>query len=301
MDVLSPVFYRGFPLNSVTITPGGKPIISGCQIDTFDPGDDDVVQFVEKRSEQDGMDAGPVFLGGRRILLAGTLYGVTRAAFFDQMQLLRKAMSPTLAFRESPGDKGYQPLTWSVPTTRTAEYPTNEIDLQINVLPRRLQMPIDRDATGGVADNPLAIRWQVVMTAKDPTITAQVAQLLTFTPTVNRVGNFTNRGDYHAPLNMLFEVTAAAGVLTVAVGGSNFQITVPASTGNRIIRYNGSEKTLMKEESSVESLAMSWLTFQNSTTHPLIPGGVSPYSFNFSGGLTLANSGSFVSFMETFA
>jgi hypothetical protein len=95
-------------------------------------------------------------------------------------------------------------------------------------------------------------------------------------------GNFSNRGTYDAPLNMIFAVGAGAGTITVTAGGSNFVITIPASTGLRIIRFKR-EKIITVEENGVESLRRSWLTFTGSTTWPLIAPGTSGYIVTVNG------------------
>lgn len=95
-------------------------------------------------------------------------------------------------------------------------------------------------------------------------------------------GTLTNRGTYNSPLNMIFAVGAGAGTITVAAGGSNYTITIPASTGTRIIRFKR-EKLITVEENGVEQLRRSWLTFQNATTWPLIPAGDSAYTVTVDG------------------
>lgn len=95
-------------------------------------------------------------------------------------------------------------------------------------------------------------------------------------------GDFTNRGTYNAPLNMIFAVGALAGTITVNAGGSNFTITIPASTGMRIIRIKR-DKTITVEEGGVEQLRRSWLTFTGATTWPLIPVGTSGYVVTVNG------------------
>lgn len=303
MDVTGPLEYRTFDMNDAELIPGQSTGsgITGSAVDSFDPNDVDVIQANEKRAQMDGVDAEAVFLGQRRLRVTGTLYGESRAAFYDKLQELRSTMSPTLAYRENPAEKGYRPLYWSVPTNRTIDYPSGTIDLMAQCLPWRLAYLIERDKLGGETTDQLAMVYQVLFVMKDPTFTAQTPRFVAFTPTVNVTGDFLNRGDYHSPLNMLFEVTSAAGIITVAAGGSNFTITIPASTGNRLIRYSGSEKILTVTENSIEELRASWLDFQNATTHPLIPGGTSPYGVTFSGGVVLANSGSSMWFLEAYA
>lgn len=305
MDISRDVTYRGFKLNDedLTITAGNGigSGLSGCILDSADISDVDVVQFTEKRSLQDGMDVGDVYLGARRVRLAGTLYGLTKGLLFDSLQSLRDATSPTLAFRESPAEKGYLPLYYSVPTNRVAEYPTGAIALRVLALPRSFQAIIQRDNIGSDDEDSLAIPWQATFVCKDPRIMAAAPQEYTFTPgaAYTATGDFVNRGSYHAPLNMLVSVGTAAGSIVVNGGGSVFTITVPSSTLSRIIRYNGEEKILTVTENNVEALRMDLLTFQQSTTHPLIPHGTSGYTVTFTG--VTINSGSRMWFWESYA
>jgi hypothetical protein len=182
MDTSRDILYRGFLLNDSAIADNVVPGddigsgISGCKVSSVDFSDVDVVQYQEKRSEQDGMDAGSVFLGARRIRMSGTLYGLTRALLFDAYWSLRSALSPVLAQRESPADKGYRPLYFSVPTNRVADYPAGAIDLQVLAMPRAFQAVFDDDAQGGDDEDSLAIPWQATFLCKDPSITADVPQ-----------------------------------------------------------------------------------------------------------------------------
>lgn len=302
MDLSRPVLYRGFYLNdpvNLLIQPNGTVAggIAGSLLEEADFSDFDVVQFLEKKALSDGMDAGDVFLGGRRLGLAGTIYAATRPLLFDTVQALRAVMSPTLAFRESPADKGYRPLYFSVPTNRVEEYTSGGIDLQMSMMPRKFTVRYERRQQGSNDALPLAAPWTAILSARDPRILGEVPVDVAFT--ANASGTWVNRGDYYATLNMLLDVGSAGGSVTVAVGDSNFTITVPASTGNRIIRYDGYDKVLTLEEANVEQLRMDLITFQNQTTHPLIPHGASPYSFSKTG-VTL-NAGTHAWFWEVYA
>lgn len=294
MDLTRAVTYRGFALNTPQISPvdGMLHGVTGCTIDSADINDVDVVQFTEKRSLQDGLDAGDVFLGGRRIRLSGTLYAITRPLLFDALQELRAALSPTLAFRSEPGAKGYQPLYYSVPTNRISDYPSGAIPLRILAMPHSFQAIIQRDSIGGDDLDSLAIPWQATLTCVNPAIMGEAPQDYAFTTggTHTDSGTLVNRGDYHAPLHMLIGVNNASGSIVVSAGGANFTITLPASTGARVIRYNGTDKYLTVEENNIEALRMSLLTFQNATTHPLVPGGESAYSVAFTGVTVAADS-----------
>jgi hypothetical protein len=178
MDTTRDIIYRLFKLNDESIEDaivGGGAAgtgITGCVVDTFDLTDVDVVQWMEKRSQADGSDAGDAFLGPRRIRIAGTLYAATRLTLFDQLFTLRAALNPVLAQREEPLDKGYRPLYFSVPTNRADDYPEGAIALQVKALPRGIQHVTQRDNLGGDDDDALAIPWQATFICKDPSIYA---------------------------------------------------------------------------------------------------------------------------------
>lgn len=303
MDTTRDIITRGFKLNDASIRDGIDPDtgigkgISGSVIDSWDFSDVDVVQFLEKRSQSDGMDAGDVSLGARRLRMAGTLYDKTRNLLFDAHWEMRKALSPVLAQREEPADKGYRPLTFYTPTNRQADYPEGVIPLQVYALPRALQMVWQRDQQGGDDSEALAIPWQATFLMRDPTAYSQTPVDVPFTTSVS--GDFSNRGTYISPLNMLFVVDSASGSIVVTAGGSTFTITVPASTGSRTIRYKGKDKLLTVEENSDEETRMDLFTSTMLQAHPLIPEGTSPYIVTVSG-VTLS-SGTHMWFDEAYA
>lgn len=184
MDLTRTVSYRGFLLNDPTvpsrIAPGVP--ISGCVLDGFDLNDVDVVQFHEKRAQKDGLDTGDVWHGARRIRLAGTLYGVSRADLFDRYWDLRRALNPVLAQREEPADKGYRPLLFSTPTNRAGYAGTgNLIELIVRAMPRAFSASTMRDTHGGEDADSLAIPWQATLVCRDPSILSAVATETMFT------------------------------------------------------------------------------------------------------------------------
>lgn len=390
IDTTRDIIYRNFKLNDSTVasavdsTDGLGKGIAGSVIDDFDADDADVVQFSEKRAEADGLDVGTPFLGGRRIRISGTVYGKTRALCYDALFQLRAALSPILAHREIPGDKGYLPLYFAVPTNNIANHPSGAIEMRALAMPKSFRAPINRDTHGGSDDDAMALSWSTLMVMRDPSFEGIVPQDVAFADTVvvsgataaaatnlitktahglvagNRIyltvrtggaglalntsyyviasgltandfkvsltvggtevdittdatvlsyarfqtiaGNFLNRGTYHAPLNMIFAVGALAGTITVVAGSSNFTITIPASTGMRIIRFKR-EKVLTVEENGIEQLRRSWLSFTNSTTWPLIPAGTSAYTVTVNGTTIDPGSveGSHMWFWESYA
>src|SRR5690242_216300 len=148
MDLTKDITFRGFVLNDEdvgeNIVPDSQdPLIeagiSGCVVDAVDMSDVDVVQFMEKRSQGDGMDVGDVFLGARRIRMSGTLYATTRAGLFDALRELRAALSPVLSQRDEPADHGYQPIYFSEPTED--ENFGGRMDLRVLAMPRSVAIP----------------------------------------------------------------------------------------------------------------------------------------------------------------
>jgi hypothetical protein len=286
----------GFVLNDGSlrdkVVPGahiGKGIV-GCVLDSWDASDVDVVQFTEKKAIRDGMDTGDPFLGLRRIRYSGTLYAQTRALLYDALADLRAATSPTLAQREEPLDHGFRPLYGSVPTNRIEEYPTGAIELRMLALPRGVSYIDQRDQLGGDEGDALAIPFQGSYVMRDPRIYAELPQDIPFTPTTSVSGTLTNRGTYHSPMNALFVVSSAAGVITIVAGGVTMVLTVPSSSGERILRLKGDDAYVTVEEEDIESLALGYFEIENDGDWPMIAAGDSPYSVTFSGGITLVGA-----------
>ncbi len=289
MDTTRDIVYRGFKLNDASIRENIDPVrgigkgITGSVVDSWDPSDVDIVQFLEKRALQDGMDAGPVYRGARRLRTAGTLYGKTRGLLYDAYFDFLAAMDPVLAMREEPLDKGYRPLTFAVPTNRAAFEDTGAIDMMFLALPRAKQIVWQRDQQGGSDGDSLAIPWQATFLMKDPRVLALTPQDIDLSAGGTIAGDFDNRGLYLTYLDMVVEVTGTAGTIAITFGGSTLTITVPSSSGNRIIRYKGFDKVLTVEENSIEAIRYDLLSTGSIMTHPVIPPGASPYTFTFTG------------------
>ncbi len=386
-DLTKNIIYREFTLNDedvVTNIVQGTSIgagVSGCVVDSIDYNDVDVVQFMEKRSLEDGMDVGDVYKGARRIRISGTLYGTTRADLYDRLSDLRAALDPVLAQQDEPADKGYQALYFSVPTLRFEEFPTGYIDQRLLCMPRALGYLINRDAQGGDEEDSLAISWQATLVSRDPRIMGEEEQDYTFTNmaivtgatgtaatnlihsvahglvagdrvkfstltggtglstsityyvissglgaddfkvsltsggsevdiTVNytvvsyvksviNTGDLVNRGNHYGVLNMLWTVGAPGGSIVATVGTSVFTITVPSSTGDRIVRLKGSDKIITIEENDVEVTAMDMISFTGDNTWPQVQPGTNAYSVTVHG--LEVQTGSHMWFWETYA
>lgn len=285
-DLTEQMDYRGFVLNDPDIAENivsGKA--AGSVIDSADWSDVDVVQFTEKRSEDDGMDAGPVFLGGRRLRVAGTLYDTSRPLLYDRLRALRAALSPTLAFREDPSRKGYLDLNYVEPTTDEAySGDAFKIALRMEALPRLVGWVEQRDRIGGNAADALAIPYQATFTTINPRVLSQQPVTLNLDGTGSVFsGEVLNRGNYHVPFNMLIRCTAAGGVVSVAIGGSTFTLTIPTAAGDQIIRYRGFDKLITAEVAGQQTNKMGYIDFPTAVAWPLIGGGSVPYTIDATG------------------
>lgn len=367
-DLIKNIIYRDFRLNDEDISTNatqGNSVgsgISGSVLDSIDYNDVDVVQFMEKRSLEDGMDVGDVYKGARRIRVAGTLYGTTRADLYDRLDDLRAALDPVLAQADEPADKGYQPFYFSTPTLRLVEFETGYIDKRLLAMPRALGYMLQRDTQGGDGMDSLAIPFQATLVCADPRIMGAEEQdydlpemievtgataaagtdLITKTAhglvagdrvsfttltagtglnlttayyvlasgltanafkvsltsggaivdiTVNytvvsyvkstgltNVGSLVNRGNHYGVLNMLLVVGPQAGTISVQAGTSVFTITLPASTGERIIRLKGDDKIVTIEENSTEVTDQDVIAFTGDNTWPQVQPGTHSYS-----------------------
>lgn len=301
MDLTRPVTYRGLALNSPVISPT-QPI-SGNQIESADYSDAPGVGYVEKRSAADGYDASDITLGMRNVTLIGTCYGLDRADLFDRLQRLREAFSPTAAYADEPGEYGYLPLGFEVPTRNDdAGWPVDPttgvfyIPQMIKVRPvRNLGFNIRRDTIGGVTEEGLSIPWQAQLQARDPRVYAQdyieTTAIVGSSGTNN--GTFVHRGDYPSPVNIMLATSAGAAALTFTfvLGGSTMVLTVPANaTKDQILRYDGTHKVTTLQVDSTVSLRMDLMRFTQGVTHPLVLPGSNPYSWTRAGGAIAAGS-----------
>lgn len=278
MDLTSSVFYRGLDLNSVDTEVGGKK--HGILLEEVNYAVAPGVGFREKRAQDDGYDASDVFLGMRAIRLVGTVYGSDMGDLWDQLQLLRSALTPSAAYLEAPLQDGYLPFQFYEPTNVLSDFPDGFRQLQM--LARPVSQPdftVRRDTGAfGKQDKGQAISFQSALESKDPRIYVWPGIVNPFSATES--GTLKNRGDYPAPLNVTFRVpgSSPAGNVLIEAGGQRMRITVEDATVQQIFRYSGELKLLTVETSSVEVLRMDLLSFLSNTTHPKIPSGNSVYT-----------------------
>lgn len=304
MDTTQPIIYRGYTLNDpdLKFDPDLGGLGTGAQgsvVDSFDISDVDIIQFLEKRALEDGMDASDVFQGSRRVKMTGTLYGKTRALFYDEVDEFMATTAAVLAQRDEPANMGYVPLYFAKPTNRAEYAPESQVIEQfVYALPRIRHLAIDRDSQGGAPNKGLAATWSATWLMKDPSIYG-VLPIDVDLSAGNASGTWTNRGNYISRLNFLCVVGSAAGSIVISAGDATLTITVPASTGNRTIRYNGKEKYLTFEENSVEGIRMDLLGLNSEGAHPIIPPGASVYTVTFT--TVVPQAGSHMWFYEAYA
>lgn len=289
MDLTRAVGYRGFPLN--TLSRSGANVNWGCEILSVEWRPTPGVGYSEKRAMADGRDASDVYLDGRVLQFSGALYGVDRAHLYDLWQELKTVLTPTAAYDASPGDKGYLPLDFYVPTRNTESFPTGYIHQQ--VLARPLAQPATTflsDAHGGDDAEPLSLRWTAAVDCRDPRVYAYDPTIYNMAGLTSDSGDLLNKGDYAAPLNVLLNVAplAAQGTIHIVGAGSDLTITVPASVGvAQVIRYSAEKKVLTREVNGSEVLRMDLLSFAANKTHPLVLRGSTPYSWSRTGSVSL--------------
>jgi hypothetical protein len=308
----APIQYNGVDLN--TVIDLGNGLRSGCLIESFDYGASQGVGYVQKRSQDDGMDTSDVYMGQRRIDLAGTVYGGTIAELFDNLQNIRTIFTPTISLATDQPDHGFIPLTFSLPTMDdqfdsaagdgTAPY-VKELEFRARPLGQP-QFSIRRDQgafNGEGSGRGGGIVWRASLMCADPRMYVRPDVWVPFLGP-QTAHPIVNRGDYPAPLDILIGVTAssAGSWFEIDVGGSTMHIALGALT-NAVVRYSGTLKvlTLQLSGASTDTLRMDMLSFLNNTTHPKVQaqdGMV--YNIRMSGVTTIA-SGSRLMYSESFA
>ena len=305
MDLDRPVTYRGFDLNTVEMLDGGKR--RGCLLEEVDFSAAQGVGYVEKRAQGDGNDASDVFLSARQIHLRGTVYGLTRTDTFDRLQDLRSALTPTGSYAADPGNRGYLPLGFDVPTNDVAFAPVGGVkQLMMLARPRaQPQFSLRRDTgSGGTDVGGGAIGWTSQLECKDPRIYVRNPVIEPFG--WDESGTLTNRGDYPAPIDILIEIpatgTATFGTCRLQVAGADLTITIPSSKNLRILRYSATLGGILtlQENSVVDVLRMDLLSANANAVRPMALSGANAYTITMSG--TAAPTGNtHLMFNEAFA
>lgn len=289
MYLKSPVSIRGFALNTVEYEGGN---LVGCQIEDIEYSDVDFEQFIEKRSNHDGLDASALTYAGRKLTLNGVMYDATNAALQDRLLAARAALSPALAYRSDEDAQGFVPLDFHH-RTASADYNDGIIPLRGLARPNGLRYKYKRSADGE-ADEPGSQRWSATLLMKNAPLIGQTAveELVTATSS----GSWTHRGNYPSHVEATFVVGTGAGAITITAGGTAITLVIPAATGDdRVVYYNGPAGVV--EVNGV--IRMDYLSFPTFDEHPEVQPGTSAWSVLLGGAVTLV-SGS-IKFNEAYA
>lgn len=300
MDLDKPVLYRGLDLNQKDPLQPAMPL-SGFVLNEarFEPVEG--WGFREKRSLTDGYDASDIFLGMRTIYIRGTIYTRTKAQLHDRVRIIRRALTPTLAYAQNPGDKGFLPFAFSIPTEYTDDWPSGFIDLV--VLARPADQPgfyYIRDAAYGKGDG-YSIPYEARLECKDPHMYHPVPVEVPV-DALSASGQFIHRGDYPAALNLVIRVPASDStekVLVFTGASTRMTVTVPSASKDRYVRVDGVEKVCTYEVDGGQTLRMDLVEFEAGFTWPRVNPGVTDYDWLMTGGLPDTSASKFI-FYETF-
>jgi hypothetical protein len=226
------ISYNGLQINTETTQAGGLAA-SGYRVEQITVSPIDVVQKIDKRALQDGLDAQDVFLGGRHISAIVTALGSTQGDFWDRAQVLLSTFSPTLAYASNTANLGFLALDFFQPTANIATWPTsaypNGIPLRYYCRPYAVPSYAEhRNDEGGVATKGLAKAFSVSLIARDPRKYVQTQQVVTIGTSVSTA---TNRGDYPVLPQITISSGTATGLMTVTIGSSVFTVNVDQTGG----------------------------------------------------------------------
>jgi hypothetical protein len=282
VDLTRAIGYRGFELNSITMNAGSNNMV-GCEVRQAQWQGVDGVGYDEKRALGDGFDASDVYLSKRVLGLSGGLYGRSRGEFYDHLQDFVTAFTPTNAYNDEPGDRGYLPLDYWVPTADKVKWPTGLIHKQIYVRPmRQPSVTFNTDAAGGDNQFPLAITWDLLLEARDPRV-YDFNQFGIHIESAHQSNNkrlINNKGDYPTPLNiMIVQNSNPAGIFHVIGTRADLTITFPAYAYKSIFQYSSADRIATWERGGVEALRMDMLTWKTTKTDLLIPPGVHTFIY----------------------
>lgn len=295
-------------LNSINTLVGGTR--QGVLLEEFDFSNVPGVGYTEKRAQDDGMDASDVYLGPRLIRLVGTVYGSGPGDLQDRVQIVRTALTPTVAYAADEPRYGYLPLEFELPTT-SPDFPTMYRPLEFRARPRgQPQFVLRRDSGQGEGQDPLrggAVQFVAVLECRDPRmyVRPQVWKYRHETQPDNADHPLTNRGDYPAPLDVLLELPPNAGMnqyshVDLFVGDTQMRLNVPQTAQTQILRYSGGLKVATLEVGGVESLRMDLLQFISDSNVLAVPPGGGTIRWA-PGGVANLGSNTRVMYSESFA
>lgn len=154
-------------LNSLATTLRGPKPITGFRVDQVAYNTSQVRGYLDQRSLRDGLDYTEPFLGARPVQVAVSVYGETLGDFWDQCDILSKALSPMPT--DWTSTYGVRPMRFYQPTrSQGADFPYG-IELELGVRPTTLlQFTANRSMSVGMDTGGFSQRVTVGLLAPDP-------------------------------------------------------------------------------------------------------------------------------------
>lgn len=207
------ISYNGWT-DTLTRVPGGSAM-DGFVVERANFSDVDAIGYLEKKALADGLDANDIFLGARRLDIDVSVYGSTRASFFDRADEFLAAFHPTLAYANETAVLGFRAFKFRQPTTDTASWSQGSIPMQMNLRPvAPPTYSIERDSSGGEITKGMGRLFKVSLIARDPRKYAQ--ETVDITQNSSTLSSY--RGNYFTPPQISWTM--------VSTGVSNFTITI---------------------------------------------------------------------------
>lgn len=234
MDFSKDIAYNGLTVpGSGLVSVPGSAKLDGFQINSIQSSDITVQEYTEKRALADGMFATDIYLGYRKLVIDGGVYGSTRGGAFDHLQAWTGAFSPRLAYNADTANIGFLPFTFYQPTDNTAVWDTNNypsgIPMQMYLRP---MMPPHFDFTntqGPSKFKGMSIRTLTTLIARDPRKYLRTSQSFNLVNNANLFATpLAYRGDYPTFPVWSANITAALGTATSAYTLSIIYGTVTA-------------------------------------------------------------------------
>jgi hypothetical protein len=297
MDFSKPIIYRSVDINNAVLETGRT--LRGIAVESVDYSDVENVGYTEKRAAADGLHASDVYLGARGVDLSGHVYATSLAELFDYLHILRATFSPTSAYQEDPGNRGFLPMEYQQPTLDTENFPGGVIPLYMNLRPRTsLRFNVFRDRLDAskrpAGPRPTATAWSAQLWAKDPRVyiianPSPGSRFKTIDiaggPHATTPASAVNRGDYETPMNILLAIGAAPGAAKnfklTGLNGIDMTITIE-NKANTVYRWFGDDRVLMTQDTSAGPdvapfiLRMDLVSFATKNRRPSVPASINP-------------------------
>lgn len=236
MDLTKAISYNGLTVaNSLTRTAGGIPV-SGYLFDEINGSQEDVDGYLEKRANQDGLDASDIYLGARRVTAILSVYGSTKGDYWDKAQDVLAAFSPTIAYNADTANLGFLAFDFYQPTADISTWPTSAYPSGI---PMRFYLRPSappawasrRDEQGGVSGKGLSKQMRLSLVARDPRKYVQTASVITIASgTASASSSATYLGDYPTTGTATITSASTTGNVVYTIAGSAFTVTLDAAS-----------------------------------------------------------------------